>query len=295
MLISIIIIVKGDKGILKTLDQLERIIEPIKTEILVIDASPGQLDEIKTQFPRVHWYYYDKKPDKRYTISEQRNMGISKASGDIIIFLDANCIPVKEWLVEISRPVIDNNEDIVAGNVKSLDDSTVNNISDERFKGKYLDEAPTINLLIRKKVFDKIGNFDENIIYGEDTDLTWRAIDAGYKIRYAKNAIVYHDWGDIKEQLNRAIRYGEVRTHLYAKNPQKLKDIFKNESIIVLIYPLFLLLLPITYFFPFYPLLLFIPIIKNRHHQSLFTTILNLFFGLGILKGILIKLGNIFK
>ena len=289
MLISIIIIVKGDKGILNTLNQLDKIVKPYEMEILVIDASHGKLDEIKAQFPKVMWFYYDKKPNKKYTISEQRNMGISKASGDIIIFLDANCIPIKEWLIEMIKPVLNDNEYIVAGNVKPLDKNIVNTISDERFKGEYLDEAPTINLLIRKIVFDKIGNFDENILYGEDTDLTWRAIDAGYKIRYAKKALVYHDWGDLKEQLNRAIRYGESRVYLYIKRKDKLKTIFRNESIIVLIYPLFILLLPITFFFPYYPLLLLIPAIKNWKHEPIFTIILNLFFGFGIWKGLLVK------
>lgn len=289
MFISIIIIVKGDLGILNTLNQLDKIIKPFKTEILVIDASPGKLDEIKAQFPRVRWFYYDKKPNKRYTISEQRNMGISKSQGDIIIFLDSNCIPIKEWLVEIVKPVVDDNEEIVAGNVKSVDNKTVNNISDERFKGKYLDEAPTLNLLIKRSVFDKVGTFDEDIIYGEDTDLTWRAVDVGYKIRYAKKAIIYHDWGDLQEQLHRAVRYGEVRVNLYKKHPDKLKDTIKNESIIVLIYPLFILFLPITFFLPYYPLLLLIPIVKNWKHKPIFTTILNLFFGFGIWKGLLVS------
>ena len=289
MFISIIIVVKGDRGILNTLNQLDEIIKPYKMEIIVIDAAPGKLDEIKALFPKIKWFYYDKKPNKRYTISEQRNMGISKALGDTIIFLDSNCVPIKEWLVEIVKPVIDDNEFIVAGNVKAIDKKTVNSISDERFKGKYLDEAPTLNLLIKRNVFDKIGTFDEDIIYGEDTDLTWRAVDAGYKIRHAKKAIIYHDWGDFKEQLHRAIRYGEVRTNLYIKRPDKLKDIFKNESIIVLIYPLFILLLPIIFFFPYYPLLLLIPIIKNWKHSPIFTTVLNLFFGFGIWKGLIAR------
>jgi hypothetical protein len=45
-MISIIIAVKNDIRIDKTLEELVKIPRPEKTEILVIDASEGNLDEI---------------------------------------------------------------------------------------------------------------------------------------------------------------------------------------------------------------------------------------------------------
>ena len=47
--------------------------------------------------------------------------------------------------------------------------------------------------MVRKELFDKIGGFDEDfIIYGEETDLSWRIWLAGYKIMVLPSAIAYH-------------------------------------------------------------------------------------------------------
>ena len=47
--------------------------------------------------------------------------------------------------------------------------------------------------MIRKELFNNIGKFDEDfIIYGEETDLSWRVWLAGYKVMVLPSAIGYH-------------------------------------------------------------------------------------------------------
>lgn len=47
--------------------------------------------------------------------------------------------------------------------------------------------------IIRRKLFEEIGGFDENIfMYGEDVDLSWRARARGYTIRYLPKVAVNH-------------------------------------------------------------------------------------------------------
>lgn len=49
-------------------------------------------------------------------------------------------------------------------------------------------------LLITKELIDKIGIFDPKFfLYYEDADLSKRTLDAGFKIKTAKNAICYHN------------------------------------------------------------------------------------------------------
>jgi GT2 family glycosyltransferase len=48
---------------------------------------------------------------------------------------------------------------------------------------------------IRRSVFEQLGGFDEHFfMYVEETDLSWRARLAGYRCRYAADAIVAHDY-----------------------------------------------------------------------------------------------------
>ena len=116
-MISIIIIVKSDRAIENALKKLVKIPKPEKTEILVIDASEGNLDDIKNMFPSVRWIYYHNKKSKEITIPEQRNLGLKKAQGDIITFIDSDCIPENNWLIELAKSV--NNEEKIIEPLKN--------------------------------------------------------------------------------------------------------------------------------------------------------------------------------
>ena len=76
------------------------------------DTIPALI--LKFRFPKVRWIYFHNKTNKKITIPEQRNLGIKKARGDIIVFIDANCVPRKNWLVELTMPIFKDNENIVA-------------------------------------------------------------------------------------------------------------------------------------------------------------------------------------
>lgn len=292
-MISIIIIVKSDRDIKDTLSKLEIIPKPQKTEIIVVDASEGKLNSIKKQFPAVNWLNFKNKTEKKITIPEQRNFGIEKSKGDIIVFIDANCLPNDKWLIELINPIKTQDEEIVSGLVKSKNGKDIRDLKVKETKNKkYLSECPTINLAIKRSVFNKIGFFDERFSYGSDMDWTWRAIDSKFKIRYAPRAIIYHDWGNLKNEIKRALRYGEARVRLYKKHRDKLKnlldyqkDLFSIYSIIFFIY--IISLLPLTLIFPYYPLFILIPIIKNIKINPAKKMIFDWFWGLGLLKELL--------
>ena len=268
-MISIIIIVKNELGIEATLKALRLVKRPEKSEVIVVDASAGTLDNIKIKFPEAKWVNFVQNPKKLISIPEQRNVGVKLARGEIVVFIDANCIPDRNWLINLVNPIKNDGEKIVFGLAKSSKNKTIHdqyfdNISNQ----KYVDELTTINLALRKDIFEQIGLFDEGFGYGEDIDFSWRCTDAGFRIRYEKRAIVSHDWGDTKRDVLRSFRYGEAKMQLYKKNKRRLSRLITKDYY-VLIYSLFLLLSPITIFFPYYPLLLIIPFLKNMHEDPI--------------------------
>jgi GT2 family glycosyltransferase len=249
-MISIIIIVKNDRGIENTLKKLVKIPKPEKTEILVIDASEKNLNDIKNIFPSARWVYYHNKKSKKITIPEQRNLGLKKAQGNIIVFIDADCVPDNNWLIELVKPISDEGESVVAGSIKSIGEKSIWDGEAERMNyKKYLVEAPTMNMAFKKEIIKKVGFFDEKFNYGSDVDFTWRATDLGYKIRYNKDAIIYHDWGNLQQEIKRAFRYGEASARLYKKHPHRWKNLF-GYYMVTLIYPLYFIFLPLTFFWP---------------------------------------------
>lgn len=252
-MISIIIIVKNDRGVEMTLEHLHKLHTKYKTEIILVDASEGKLDDIKVKFPLVNWINFKNTKNKRITIPEQRNIGLKNAKGDIIVFTDASCVPEKNWLEELLKPINIENEKIVMGRTGSVNKYTLNDIYHDKLKeSKYVSEAPTINLAIAKEVLLNIGIFDEDLEYGSDVDLTWRATENGYSIRYQPKAIVNHDWGTPTDEFKRTYYYGKARTRILLKHlSSKWKNLFTVDSP-VLLYPTLILSLFAILVFPFY-------------------------------------------
>jgi GT2 family glycosyltransferase len=282
-MISIIIPVKNDRRVEKLLIKLIKIPTPEEIEILVIDASEGSLDDIKKMFPSVKWIYFYNKTSKKYTFTEQVNLGLKKAKGNLVAFIDADCIPDKNWLIELAKPILTWGEDYVTGKVKSLGIPFHDKEWEKLNKVVYRTEAGSANSIFKKEIIKKIGYFDEQFEAGSDIDFTWRTTDLGYKIRYNKDAIIYDNWGNLQQEIKRAFRYGEARTRLYKKHPHRWKNLFGHDMV-TLFYPLYIIFLPLTFFWPYYPLLILVPMIKNIKSQPLKVVFINLIFGFSVLK-----------
>jgi hypothetical protein len=81
--------------------------------------------------------------------------------------------------------------------------------------------------------------------------------------------------------------YGKARVDLYKKHSYKLRIFIGNEMLYIF-YPLYFIFLPVTLIFPYYPLLILIPIIKYIKKQPLRLISLRSMYGLGVLKQILL-------
>jgi GT2 family glycosyltransferase len=263
---------------------LSTLYSPVPFEVVVIDASVGKLDDIATRFPKVQWVSFASKTGRRFTIPEQRNAGIAVANYEIIVFIDASCVPEPNWLDLLLAPILSGEEQIVAGSTLSRGGPTIHDQNRELRKAdKYLLECPTINLAFTRDAFDTIGGFDERFDYGSDVDFSWRAADLGYKVRYVPEALVAHNWGKSSEDLKRAYRYGIARARLYKKHPWRYRQLF-GPDIIALVYPFYLLGLPITVWFWPYPFLILVPLLKNGHKQPLKVLQKHLVYAVGVLR-----------
>lgn len=73
-------------------------------------------------------------------------------------------------------------------------------------------------MVFRTEVFDKVGLFDENIfMYLEETDITRRIMDKGYKTVMYPEAIVYHHWAKGNHN-NRKLKIINIQSGIYYFN-----------------------------------------------------------------------------
>jgi glycosyltransferase involved in cell wall biosynthesis len=282
--ISIITIVKNDRGIAETLDGLEKQEKPAPTEIIVVDASaPALLEDIREKHPDVRWHQFVPLPGKKKTsIPEQRNVGIRLAQGDIVVFIDANCVPSPHWLSDLVAPILDGSETMAAGSVRAANSKTYVNIKPEDDeKDEYLATAPTINLAFKKETWEQAGGFDESFLFGSDGDFTWRCHKAGNRIRFVRSASVTHDWGSLKDEIKRSYRYGKARTDIFRKHPELLRELVGGNSYI-LIYTIYFLGLPLTLYVWWYPLIIVLAFLKNAKNHPFKTVFMNVIYTFGV-------------
>jgi mycofactocin system glycosyltransferase len=79
--------------------------------------------------------------------------------------------------------------------------------------------VPTATLLVRRSALDDLGGFDESMAVGEDVDLVWRLVAAGWRIRYEPRSQVAHPVRpDTKGWLAQRYAYGTSAAPLAARH-----------------------------------------------------------------------------
>lgn len=291
-MISVVIISKDEAALADTVTD---VIEQVKaldgsSEIVIVDASDGRLDHIRLRHEtEVRWLQFAQPPGVRVSIPHQRNVGVRTARGEIIVFTDAGCRPEQGWLKNLIAPLY-TGENITAGLTLAMSGSTglYEQAARQALGSRYMSECSTINLAFRREAFDAAGGFDERFAYGSDVDFTWRLTDVGYRIRGVPSAVVRHDWGGWRRQMRRSYVYGKARLRLYRKHRARLRHVLRDDPTMI-VYPVFLLGLPLTLFFPFYPALLLIPAWRNRSNGAVRVLADHLAYGVGVLTELVVR------
>lgn len=284
MKVSLVIVSKDEPALADSLDAAERYLGAGLDEIVVVDASRGRLDAIRADHPLVFWHDYEQPAGTRVTIAHQRNLGVAQACGDIIVFIDCGCIPRPGWLARLLAPILEEGESVSCGPAQAQGRTIY---SGDRWWGttekSYVPAAATINFAFRREAFETVSGFDEAFAAGEDLDFTWRLSEAGFRVRWVGDAVVEHEWGDTRRQLRRSYAYGVGWARLFRKHPARLKTAISDHPV-PLVYPLFLLGLPLTLRYRAYPLLLLVPLWRARKETAPFLVLLDhLVLGAGVL------------
>ncbi len=166
-----------------------------------------------------------------------RNLGARKANGDILAFIDSDCIASENWLLELVPYFNWNKIGAVGGFVDGYyKESTLDlyekvfsplNMGDNLLYSSDDDSSfyvPTCNLLILKKVFFEIGGITESLHVGEDVDLCWRMRQKGYYLIYVPLGVVKHKHRNkLTKMIKRRFDYGTSEALLYTLHKEKKK------------------------------------------------------------------------
>jgi mycofactocin system glycosyltransferase len=209
---------------LQTLDYPEH-----KIEVIVVDdASQDHTAAVVRRFG-VHLIVQPNNMGQ----SAARNAGVAAAKGEIIAFVDSDCIAEKGWLRELVPYFQDPRVTLVGGYVGAYYDEkrmdryeqvcSALNMGNDAVLGRgdrSVFYVPTCNMLVRKATYEQMGGLDETLQVGEDVDLCWRMMQAKHHLFYIPQGRVLHKHRNrMLSGLLRRFDYGTSEAMLYARFP----------------------------------------------------------------------------
>ena len=149
-------------------------------------------------------------PTGRVRPAEKRNLGIRKAKGEIVAFIDDDAYPDSRWLEYAVKYFGDRDIGGVGGpgvtppgdgwlaqiGGRVYDNVLVSGNYRYRYRAggvrKDVDDYPSCNLFVRRSLLDRIGGYRTDFWPGEDTLLCKDILDSWKRIVYDPLVVVYH-------------------------------------------------------------------------------------------------------
>lgn len=125
-----------------------------------------------------------------------RNRGAKKAKGEILAFLDSDCVVDTTWL-KYALPYL-KMDDVggVGSHTRIPENATwVERVLDFHATKDGFNEVeylPTANLIVKRAVFEKVGGFDSDIETGEDSDFCYKIRKLKFRLISDSKILVIH-------------------------------------------------------------------------------------------------------
>ena len=201
------------RNLLKGLAQSSR----LPDECVVIYMNEPAKPVMETPFECRHYTYTD--PNEKLPLPMARNTSAQKATGDILLFLDVDCIPAKEMVGAYEQAIAQAPDSVLMGAVDYLseaskpllkqgwtesllrahsqphpkrDASNLPLLSIEENYGLFW----SLSFCMQRDLFDQLGGFSECYpSYGaEDTDFAWKARAQNVPLRWVPDALSFHQY-----------------------------------------------------------------------------------------------------
>ncbi|MDO9117773.1 MAG: glycosyltransferase [Nitrospira sp.] len=152
--------------------------------------------------------------DENLGFAKACNQGAAVATGEYLVFLNNDTIPLKGWLSALVDEVRTQPDVTVVGSKLLYQDGTIqhagvaidrNNLTPYHIYNGFAADHPAVNkrrelnavtaacLLIRRTAFADLGGFDEGYLNGfEDVDLCLRVREKQGRIIYQPHSVLYH-------------------------------------------------------------------------------------------------------
>jgi glycosyltransferase involved in cell wall biosynthesis len=183
-------------------------------EVIIADNGSSDLEALRgalASFPEA-----DLVVEPNRGAAHARNAALRRARGDIIAFIDADCVADQGWIeagVEALRDA-----DLCGGEVRVTSANNRRPSPVEAFEKVFAFRqrlyvarkkfSVTANLFARRAVVDAVGRFAHGV--SEDVDWCRRAVALGFRLSFNARSIIDHparrDWSELVRKWDRLVR-----------------------------------------------------------------------------------------
>lgn len=183
--------------------------------VVVDDASSDRSREIMKRYPcRIIGL------DEQVGVSRARNLGVDNSRGEVVLFIDSDCLLQRNSLAMVNKSFEDGAE-VLGGSYTPIPGDSENFFS--IFQSVFVNYHETQEdpdyiaahcLAMEKKAFQEIGGFIEDSYIGfeagvEDVELSHRLLKEGYRLRMNPGLLVKHIfnftlWGSLRNAYKKS-------------------------------------------------------------------------------------------
>lgn len=166
--------------------------------------------------------------------SAARNLAAKEAQGELLAFIDNDCVADPTWLKKLT-PYLNQPQVAIAGGrvVAPASESPVGAfeavrspldmgpLAAEVGPQQVVPYLPTCNFMVRRQVLLEQGGFDEKLRLGEDVDFIWRSLRSSQRAWYTPAAqVIHYHRVRLPALLRRRADYASSEAHLQTHHPE---------------------------------------------------------------------------
>jgi GT2 family glycosyltransferase len=237
--------------------------DSIRAEVIVVDNGSTDNTEQILLREKTRQSRFDFRTTKEETKgkSSALNQGISLARGEILIVVDDDVVVHPRWMTAHWECYRVSEFAAVQGRVLPGVDPQGRPADPNRLReynipiidyGDKMREIPGLtgsNISFKRAVFEKVGGFDTRLGPGaagfsEDTEYSIRIRQAGFKIGYTPDAVVYHELSPARygREYNRKVEYRKGLSRSLYRTDSIVFSVLPNLLANCIRYPLYCLL-----------------------------------------------------
>lgn len=186
------------------------------------DGSRRVVERFRGRLPGLKWIDASQRRGAGYA----RNLAVRHASGEALLFCDADDEVADGWLTAMGRALQEH--DFVASRLEPTKLSDPKLLATRRCPQQhglqhytyppFLPHAGTCGLAVKRNVHEAVGGFDESFMRLQDTDYCWRIQIMGVPLQFVPDALVHMRFrGDLHASYRQAREWGEYNVKLYKK------------------------------------------------------------------------------